>query len=121
MNEASYPALTQSINQHLAPFRKSQEATMAGFGAMAKAAMAAGALTEKEKEFIALGIGVSQRCQGCVAFHVKALRRLGATKAELDEVLAVAVYMGGGPSLMYAANAVAAFDEALAAAAAKPA
>jgi AhpD family alkylhydroperoxidase len=111
MHEASYPALAQSINQQLGPFRKSQEATMAGFGAMAKAAMAPGALSEKEKEFIALGIGVSQRCQGCIAFHVKALRRLGATKAELDEVLAVAVYMGGGPSLMYAAEALQAWEQ----------
>jgi AhpD family alkylhydroperoxidase len=111
MHEASYPALAQSINQQLGPFRKSQEATMAGFGAMAKAAMAEGALSEKQKEFIALGIGVSQRCQGCVAFHVKALRRLGATKAELDEVLGVAVYMGGGPSLMYAAEALQAWEQ----------
>ena len=43
------------------------------------------------------------------------------TRQELDEALGVTTYMGGGPSLMYAANAVAAFDEALAAAAAKPA
>jgi len=35
----------------------------------------------------------------------------------VDETLGVATYMGGGPSLMYAANAVAAFDEAQRAAA----
>jgi AhpD family alkylhydroperoxidase len=111
MHEASYPALTQAINQQLAPFRKSQAATMQGFGAMAKGAMAAGALTEKEKELIALGIGVSQRCAGCIGFHVKALRRLETTRAELEEALAVAVYMGGGPSLMYAAEALQAWDQ----------
>ena len=43
MHEASYPALTQAITHQLAPLRKSQNATMAGFGAMAKAAMADGA------------------------------------------------------------------------------
>ena len=32
-------------------------------------------------------------------------------KEELNEVLGIAVYMGGGPSLMYAANAVTAFNE----------
>jgi AhpD family alkylhydroperoxidase len=111
MHEASYPALTQAINQQLAPFRKSQEATMHGFGAMARGAMAPGALTEKEKELIALGISVSQRCAGCIGFHVKALRRLGTTHAELEEALAVAVYMGGGPSLMYAAEALQAWDQ----------
>jgi AhpD family alkylhydroperoxidase len=111
MHEASYPALTQTITQQLAPFRKSQEATMQGFNAMAKGAMSAGTLSEKEKELIALGISISQRCAGCIGFHVKALRRLGTTRAEFEEALGVAVYMGGGPSLMYAAEALQAWDQ----------
>ncbi len=111
MSDTPYPALTQSINQHLAPYRKSQAATMQGFGAMAGAAMADGALSEKHKELIALGIGVSQRCAGCIGFHVKALRRLGTTQAEFEEALNVAVYMGGGPSLMYAAEALQAWQQ----------
>ena len=111
MHEANYPELTKAITQSLAPLRRSQEATMAGFGAMSKAAMAPGELSEKHKELIALGISVSQRCAGCIGFHVKALRRLGTTKAEFEETLAVAVYMGGGPSLMYAAEALQAWEQ----------
>jgi AhpD family alkylhydroperoxidase len=111
MHESSYPTLTQTITQQLAAFRKSQEATMHGFNAMAKGAMSAGALSEKEKELIALGISVSARCAGCIGFHVKALRRLGTTRAEFEEALGVAVYMGGGPSLMYAAEALQAWDQ----------
>jgi alkylhydroperoxidase/carboxymuconolactone decarboxylase family protein YurZ len=42
---------------------------------------------------------------------MQSLVKLGATRQEIDETLGVATYMGGGPSLMYAANAVAAFDE----------
>ena len=58
------------------------------------------------------GVGfVAARCDACLGFHAKALVRLGATKAEVEEMLAVAVYMGGGPSLMYSANALAAFNE----------
>ena len=75
------------------------------------ASMAEGAISAKHKELIALAIGVTQRCSGCVGFHVKALHRLGCTRAELEEMLAVCVYMGGGPSLMYAANAMAAYEE----------
>jgi alkylhydroperoxidase/carboxymuconolactone decarboxylase family protein YurZ len=41
----------------------------------------------------------------------EALVKLEATKQEVEEALAVAVYMGGGPSLMYAAGAVQAFEE----------
>jgi AhpD family alkylhydroperoxidase len=111
MHEPDYPTLTQTITKSLAPLRQSQPATMQGFGAMAKAAMADGALSEKQKELIALGISVSARCGGCIGFHVKALRRLGATRAEFDEALGVAVYMGGGPSLMYAAEAIQAWEQ----------
>lgn len=50
-------------------------------------------------------------CDGCIAFHTKALVKLGATEAEVHETLGVAIYMGGGPSAMYASNAVAAFNE----------
>jgi AhpD family alkylhydroperoxidase len=73
--------------------------------------MAEGALSTKHKELMALAIGVTQRCSGCIGFHVKALVKLGATRAELDEMLAVCVYMGGGPALMYAAEAVKAWDD----------
>jgi alkylhydroperoxidase/carboxymuconolactone decarboxylase family protein YurZ len=37
--------------------------------------------------------------------------RLGATREQVNEMLAVAVYMGGGPSLMYAAEVLRAFEE----------
>jgi len=73
--------------------------------------MASGALSEKTKELIALALGVAAHCDGCLGFHAKALARLGATKAEVEEALAVAIYMGGGPSLMYSANAMLAFAE----------
>jgi AhpD family alkylhydroperoxidase len=84
---------------------------MAGFGSMAKAAKTEGSLSEKQKELIALGISVSQRCAGCIGFHVKALRRLGTTQAEFEEALGVAVYMGGGPAAMYAAEAMQAWEQ----------
>ena len=84
---------------------------MAGFTALAKGATMAKVLDEKTKELIALALGVSARCDGCLGFHAKALVRLGATRAEVGETLAMAVYMGGGPSLMYAADALRAYDE----------
>ena len=83
---------------------------MQGFGQLARASLAAGAIDAKTKELIALAIGVTQHCSGCVGFHVKALVKLGCTRAELDEMLAICVYMGGGPALMYAAEVIAAWD-----------
>ena len=106
MSTFEHSTLIQNINASLGPFRKSQSEAMQGFGQLAKASLADGALSEKHKELIALAIGITQHCSGCVGFHIKALKRLGATKAELEEMLAVCVYMGGGPALMYCAEAL---------------
>ena len=111
MSTFDHSTLIQNINASLGPFRKSQSEAMLGFGQLAKASLADGALSEKHKELIALAIGITQHCSGCIGFHVKALKRLGATKAELEEMLAVCVYMGGGPALMYASEALAAWEQ----------
>ena len=111
---SNYKQLTQDVMANLAPLHKGVPQVMKGFGEMGKAAIADGALDAKTKELIALAIGVASRCDGCIAFHTKALAKLGATEAEVHEALGVAIYMGGGPSAMYASNAVAAFNELLA-------
>ncbi|NVD99296.1 carboxymuconolactone decarboxylase family protein [Massilia sp. BJB1822] len=115
-----YGALTQEISANLAPLRRGIPNVMKAFNELGKSAIADGALDAKTKELIALAIGVAARCDGCLGFHTKALVRLGASEAEVQETLGVAIYMGGGPSVMYAANAMAAFQE-FAAAAAQPA
>ncbi len=116
MSTFDHIGLIHDINSSLAPFRKAQPEAMQGFGQLAKAAMAEGAISAKNKELIALAIGVTQHCSGCIGFHVKALIKLGCTREELDEMLSVAVYMGGGPALMYAAEALSAWDTMTAAA-----
>jgi AhpD family alkylhydroperoxidase len=103
--------LTQNINSSLGLFRKSQSDVMQGFGQLARSAMAEGTLSAKTKELIAMAIGVTQHCSGCIGFHVKALHKLGCTKAEFEEMLSVCVYMGGGPGLMYVAEALSAWDD----------
>jgi AhpD family alkylhydroperoxidase len=103
--------LMRDINESLAPFRKAQPNAMAGFGQLAKAAITDGELSAKHKELIALSIAVTQRCSGCIGFHVKALVQLGCTRPELEEMLTVCVYMGGGPALMYAAEVIAAWEK----------
>ncbi|KRA46950.1 alkylhydroperoxidase [Pseudoxanthomonas sp. Root630] len=107
----SYAELTRAVSKNLTPLRSRNADVMAGFGALSKAALAPGALDEKTKELIAMAIGVAARCDACLGFHAKALVRLHVTPEEFQEMLGVAVYMGGGPSLMYAANALAAYEE----------
>jgi len=114
-----YRQLTQEVSAHLLPLRQSVPGVMKGFAEMGKAAIADGALDAKTKELVALAIGVAARCAGCIGFHARALASLGATEAEVHEVLGVAIYMGGGPSAMYASEAVAAFRQFAAAPAAQ--
>lgn len=106
-----YKNITTDISQYIGELRKAAPETMKGFSAMAKAATDEGVLDKKTKELIALAIGVAARCDGCIGFHAKALCGLGATREEIAETLGMAVYMGGGPSLMYAADALRAYDQ----------
>ncbi len=105
-----YRAITRDISAYVGELRKAVPEAMQGFGALAKGATADGALDKKTKELIALSIGVTQRCDGCIGFHTKALKDLGASRQEIAETLAICVYMGGGPALMYAADALRAYD-----------
>ncbi|MGJ4996775.1 carboxymuconolactone decarboxylase family protein [Bradyrhizobium sp. HKCCYLR20261] len=109
--DKNFPDLCKSISGNLRTLRKDIPDVMQGFSALARAAGADGALDKKTKELIALAIGVAVRCDGCIGFHAEALVRLGATKQEVEETLGMAIYMGGGPSLMYAADAIAAFEQ----------
>lgn len=113
MNDTShkYRDLTQSVSAGLASLRTSTPDVMKSFHELGRAATSNGTLDAKTKELIALALSVAARCDPCIGFHAKALVKLGATRQEVDETLGVTTYMGGGPSLMYAAAAIAAFDE----------
>lgn len=98
---------------HLAPD------AIKAFGALSREAQKSGVLDHKVKELMALAIGVTSRCDGCIAYHARNALRAGATRQEIAETLAVAVQMGGGPAMVNAADALRAYD-AFAAAAAPP-
>jgi AhpD family alkylhydroperoxidase len=111
MASKSFSTITSDLTRAMGTLRKEIPETMQGFSALHNGAMKAGVLSELDKELLALAIGVSCRCDGCIGFHVKALIRLGVTREQLMETLGVCVYMGGGPTLMYAAEAVRAYEE----------
>ena len=106
-----YKSLIADISAYTGELKKEVPDVMQGFYALSKGATKDGALSEKFKELVALALGVAAHCDGCIGFQTKALARLGATRAEVSEVLGMAIYMGGGPSLMYAADALRAFDQ----------
>ena len=106
-----FPSITKDVSSNLKILRADIGDTMQGFSAMAQAACRNGALDKKTKELIALALGVAAHCDACLGFHAEALVKLGATRQEVEEALGMSIYMGGGPSLMYAADALAAFEQ----------
>jgi AhpD family alkylhydroperoxidase len=106
-----YKDITRDISASVAKLRKEIPDVMNAFSALSQSATKDSALDKKSKELIALALGIAAHCDGCIGFHVQALVKLGVTRAEFLEVLSMAIYMGGGPSLMYAADALTAFEE----------
>ncbi|WP_258083635.1 carboxymuconolactone decarboxylase family protein [Thermococcus thermotolerans] len=58
-------------------------------------------LTTREKELIAVALGIAQGCEWCIALHTHKALEAGAKPEELIEAGLVAVLMAGGPALMH--------------------
>ena len=106
-----YKEINQDTSTALGKLRKDIPDVMSGLSALAQAATKEGALDKKTKELIALALGVAARCDGCIGSHAQILVKLGAKREEVLEALGMAIYMGGGPSAVYASYALSAFDE----------
>ena len=85
--------------------------SMESFTSLHKASIAEGALSSKTKELIALGIAITVRCDGCVAYHVHDAIKSGASSQEIVETIGVAILMGGGPSVVYGCEALEALEQ----------
>ena len=107
----NWPEWTNELSADLKSLRGGAPEVMKAFSGLAQAALKPAVLDAKTKELIALAIGIAVRCDDCIAFHVKAALQHGATKEEITETLGMAIYMGAGPSAMYASHALAAYGQ----------
>ncbi len=115
----NWPETTKKLSADLRNLRGGAPEVMKAFAAIAQSALTPKALDTKTKELIALAISVAVRCDDCIAFHVKAAVQQGATRDEVMETLGMAIYMGAGPSAMYASHALDAYTQFTAAPAAE--
>lgn len=106
-----WPDVASEMSAAVRQLRAGAPGVMKEFSALARAALDSKALDIKTKELIALAISVAVRCDACVAFHAQSAVKHGATREEVMETMGMAVYMGAGPSVMYAAQAVEAYDQ----------
>ncbi len=107
----NYPKHYEQLVQQMGKLGQAIPNTMTSFSKLHKSSLADGVLNPKTKELIALGIAITVRCDGCIAFHVHDAMKAGATKEEITETIGVAIMMGGGPSVVYGCEALEAVEQ----------
>ena len=106
-----FTAVAHDVIAGVGLLQKGAPETMKAFGALSTAATASKVIDTKTKELMALAIGIAVHCDGCVAYHTKMAHQHGASREEVAETAALAVYMGGGPAAVYGADALRAYDQ----------
>jgi AhpD family alkylhydroperoxidase len=107
----TYRERMQHVRSYTSQLSQDLPDLMKNFYALSKSSSTPGELDAKTKELIALAISVAIHCDDCIAFHTHSALKAGATKTEIQETLGVAVFMGGGPALMYATHVMEAVEE----------
>lgn len=106
-----YKESLKEVNEGMMEIGKLLGKEMGGFMSLHNAALEKGAMDTKTKELIALGISISIRCEPCILSHTESLLELGVTKEEVLETIAVAIFMGGGPSIAYGGKALEIYNQ----------
>ena len=109
--ENDWKTANHDLSQAIGAYRQAVPDVAKAFSGLGQAATRPGALDPKIKELMALAIGITQGCEGCIGFHTQAAIRHGASRDEVLDTIGVAVYMGGGPSYVYGAQALQAFEQ----------
>ena len=110
-SKEGFRAGLQGMQQRTAALYKALPKPMRALNHLSLVSYSDGSLSTGTKELMALAIAVATGCEGCALHHVEAARKHGVTREEVAESIGVAIAMGGGPSVVYGAIALAAFDE----------
>ena len=95
----------EELGLKMANYGKENPEVMTAFSKLHDAGSKDGALSFKYKELIALGIGIYAKCEGCIIMHIQDAINAGASHGEIVETIGTAIYMGGGPAVIYGAKA----------------
>ena len=106
-----FTGIAQDVVTGVGLLQRGAPDTMKAFGSVAAAATASKTIDTKTKELMALAIGIAVHCDGCVAYHTKKAHQHGASREEVAETVALAVYMGGGPAVVFGGDALRAYDQ----------
>lgn len=79
---------------------------MKAFWAFDKAAMAAGSISSKYKELMAVAVALTTQCPYCIDIHSKRAREAGASEQEIAEVVLIAAALRAGAAVTHGTHAM---------------
>jgi AhpD family alkylhydroperoxidase len=98
------PSATEFLNRwktNLPKLRADAPDVARAFGGLHVAMMKDGKLAARDKELIALAIGLAQGCTECIFLHAEGALKAGASREQVLEAAGVAVLMAGGPAFVH--------------------
>jgi AhpD family alkylhydroperoxidase len=108
---SDYQVIARENAANLTRLREALPDAMQSFTQFAEAATTEAVLDGKTKNLIALSLALLTRSENCLAFHLQNLLKGDFSRDELLEVIKLAAYIGGGPVLMFAAQALQAYEQ----------
>jgi AhpD family alkylhydroperoxidase len=99
-------AYRAALIERVGDYAKLSPDTMRGMALMDNAPGKTGHLDDKVHELIALAVGVTTRCDGCISVHTQKAVDAGATLEEISEALGVAIALNAGAALTYSARVI---------------
>jgi|SRR5688572_28922475 len=103
-------AYREAVLSRVARIGKETPDTVRGYRQLSDAGSTKDVLGAKTRELIALAVGVTRQCDGCIAIHTTAAIKHGATSEEIAEALGVAIAVNAGAALVYSARVFDAID-----------
>ena len=97
----------------LAELRKLDPVGFEGFAALDKTVgRTDGAIPQKYRELIALGVAMTTQCPYCLDVHAANAKKAGATREELAETVHIAAALRAGAAETHGALALKLYDKA---------
>lgn len=94
----------QALLARIGELGRISPATVRGYRELSGAGGKTAHLDGKTRELIAIAVGVTRQCDGCITTHVHAARTEGATREEIAEALGVAIAVNAGAALVFSAR-----------------
>jgi AhpD family alkylhydroperoxidase len=99
-----WPDYRRQLGAGVKELGKLRPDTVKAYVALSNAGARNDAVGAKTRELIALAVAVTVRCDGCIATHVDAAIKHGASRDEIAEALGVAIAVNAGAALVYSAR-----------------